>query len=52
MKQFSNYIDYIYENVEEHNPFKEQKLLIVFDDMIADKLSNTKKSTNSNRNVS
>ena len=40
--EFSNYIDYIYENIEEHNPFKEQKLLIVFDDMIADKLSNTK----------
>ena len=32
----------IYKNVEEYNPNKEQKILIVFDDMIADMLSNKK----------
>ena len=31
----------IYENIEEHNPNnKKSKMLIVFDDMIADMLSN------------
>ena len=33
-------MDDIYENIEECNPYKEQKTLIVFDDMIADILSN------------
>ena len=32
----------IYKSVEEYNPNKEQKILIVFDDMIADMLSNKK----------
>ena len=32
----------IYKNIEEYNPNKEQKILIVFDDMIADMLSNKK----------
>ena len=29
-------------NIEEYNPNKEDKILIVFDDMIADRLSNKK----------
>ena len=33
-------MDDIYKNIEEYNPYKEQKTLIVFDDMIADILSN------------
>ena len=33
-------MDDISENIEEHNPNKKQKILIVFDDMIADMLSN------------
>ena len=32
----------IYKNIEEYNPNKEDKILIVFDDMIADRLSNKK----------
>ena len=32
----SNDMDNIYENIEEYNPNKKRKVLIVFDDMIAD----------------
>ena len=32
----------IYKNIEERNPNKKRKILIVFDDMIADMLSNKK----------
>ena len=32
----------IYKNIEDYNPNKERKILIVFDDMIADMLSNKK----------
>ena len=32
----------IYENIEEHNLNKENKMLIVLDDMIADMVSNKK----------
>ena len=42
-KSFIEYLsdmDDIYKNIEEYNPYKEQKTLIVFDDMIADILSN------------
>ena len=35
-------MEYIYKNIEEYNPNKKQKVLIVFDDMIADILSNKK----------
>ena len=37
---YLNIINDIYENIEEYNPKKEQKILIVLDDMIADMLSN------------
>ena len=33
-------MDDIYENIRDYNPNKKQKILIVFDDMIADMLSN------------
>ena len=33
-------MDDIYKNIEEYNPNKKHKLLIVFDDMIADMLGN------------
>ena len=39
---YSNDIDDIYKNSEEYNPNKRRKILIVFDDMIADMLSNKK----------
>ena len=32
----------IYENIEDYNPNKKRKILIVFDNMIADMLSNKK----------
>ena len=31
-----------YKNIDEHNPGKENKILIVFDDMIADMIHNKK----------
>ena len=34
----------IYKNIQEYNPNKKQKILIVFDDMIVDMLSNKKLS--------
>ena len=33
-------MDDIYKNIEEHNPNKNRKILVIFDDMIADMLSN------------
>ena len=33
-------MDDIYENINEYNPSKERKILIVFDDRISDMLSN------------
>ena len=38
----SNDMDDIYKNIGEYNPNKKSKILIVFDDMIADMLSNKK----------
>ena len=35
-------MDDVYENIEEYDPDKEHKTLIVFDDMVADMLSNKK----------
>ena len=35
-------MDNIYKNIEEYNPNKKRKILIVFDNMIADMLSNKK----------
>ena len=35
-------MDDIYKNIEEYNPNKKRKILIVFDDMIVDMLSNKK----------
>ena len=33
-------MDHIHKNIEEHNPNKKRKLLIVFDNIITDMLSN------------
>ena len=40
--EYSNDMDDIYKNIEEYILNKERKILIVFDDMIADVLSNKK----------
>ena len=39
---YSNDTDVICKNIEEYNPNKKRKILIVFDDMIADMLRNKK----------
>ena len=38
----SNTIDDVYENIDDYNPSRKRKILIVFDDMIADIMSNKK----------
>ena len=40
--EYSDDMDDIYKNIEEQNPNKKRKILVVFDDMIADMLSNKK----------
>ena len=40
--EYSNGMDDIYKNIEKYNPNKKRKILIVFDNMIADMLSNKK----------
>ena len=40
--EYSNNMDNIYKNIEEYNLNKKHKILIIFDDMIADVLSNKK----------
>ena len=42
MIEYSNDMDYIYENIDEYNLNKKLKILFVFDDMIADMLNNKK----------
>ena len=37
--EYSNDMDNIYKNIEEYNPNRRRKLLIVFDGMITDMLS-------------
>ena len=38
----SNTMDYLYENINDYNPNGKRKILIVFDDMIADITANKK----------
>ena len=38
----------VYNNINDYNPDKEKKILIVFDDMIADMINNGKTKLNSN----
>ena len=40
--EYSNNMQGIYKNIEEYNPGKKRKLLIIFDDMIAVMISNKK----------
>ena len=37
----------VYKNIEDYNPRKNRKVLIVFDDMIADMINNKKLISNS-----
>ena len=38
--EYSNDMEDVYKNVEDYNPIKKRKVLIVFDDMIADRINN------------
>ena len=40
--EYSNDILHAYKNIEDHNPDKKRKLLIVFDNVIADMINNKK----------
>ena len=40
--EYSNDMQDVYKNIEDYNPIKKHKILIVFDDMIADMISNNK----------
>ena len=40
--EYSNDMQDVYKNIEDYNPKKTRKILIVFDDMIADMISNNK----------
>ena len=46
--EYSHDMDDIYKNIGEYNPDKKRKIFIVFDNMIADMLSNKKLNNNSN----
>ena len=39
---YSNDMQDVYENIEDYNPIKKRKILIAFDDMIADMINNNK----------
>ena len=40
--EYSNDMQDVYKNIEDNNPEKKRKILIVFDDMIADMINNKK----------
>ena len=40
--EYSNDMQDVYKNIEDYNPIKKLKVLIVFDDMIADMINNKK----------
>ena len=40
--EYSNDMQDVYKNIEDYNPIKKRKVLIVFDEMIADMISNNK----------
>ena len=40
--EYSAYMDDVYINIDDHNPTRNRKILIAFDDMIADTMTNKK----------
>ena len=40
--EYSNTMDDVYKNIDDYNPNRRRKILIIFDDMIADILTNKK----------
>ena len=43
--EHSNDMQDVYKNIEDYNPIKKRKVLIIFDDMIADMINNNKLNT-------
>ena len=41
--EYSNTMDDVYDNIDDYNPKRKRKVLIVFDDMIADIMTNKKR---------
>ena len=41
-REYSDDMEDLYKNIEDYNPIKKRKVLIVFDDMIADMINNNK----------
>ena len=41
--EYSNDMQDVYKNIEDYNPIKKRKVLIIFDDMIADMINNKSK---------
>ena len=42
--EYSNYLQDVHKNIEDYNPIKKRKILIVFDDKVADMINNNKLS--------
>ena len=40
--EYSNDMQDVFKNIEDYNPIRKRKVLIIFDDMIADMISNNK----------
>ena len=40
--EYSNDTQDVYKNIEDYNPIKKRKVLIIFDDMIADMINNNR----------
>ena len=40
--EYSNDMQDVYKNIEDYNPIKKRKILIIFDDIIADMINNNK----------
>ena len=40
--EYSNDMQDVYKNIEDYNPIKKRKILIAFDDMIADRINDNK----------
>ena len=38
----SNTMNYVYENIDHYNPNRKKQILIIFDDLIADIMTNNK----------
>ena len=43
--EYSSDMQDVYKNIEHYNPIKKRKVLIIFDDMIADMINNNKLNT-------